>query len=165
MSLHCSNQRDYCPYPRWYMSMEDLGGISAEENSWFVHQSCLAIPPAESCSSKSGGTGRRNDEFGLTKYLFHTSKGFVTFRKILRHGANGFSSPSKKGVLRTLKIYRPRPGSNPRTVGPMVSTLAITPPRMTWLYLFGLLCVSMLQLQSVSPQFTNQGPNEIRKLD
>jgi hypothetical protein len=30
--------------------------------------------------------------------LFHTSKGSLTYRKILRHGASGFASPLKEGV-------------------------------------------------------------------
>jgi hypothetical protein len=39
--------------PRWYMSMESHGGmILTGENSWLVHQSSLAILPAESSSSK-----------------------------------------------------------------------------------------------------------------
>jgi hypothetical protein len=37
-----------CSSPRWYMSMENHGGIiSTIENSWFVHQSSLAILLAE----------------------------------------------------------------------------------------------------------------------
>jgi hypothetical protein len=46
------------------MSMKNHGGmISAEENSLFVHQSSLAILPAESSSSEAGGTGEGKDEF------------------------------------------------------------------------------------------------------
>jgi hypothetical protein len=33
-------------------------------------------------------------------YLFHSSKGPLTCRKILRHGAYGFTSPPKEVVLR-----------------------------------------------------------------
>jgi hypothetical protein len=34
------------------------------------------------------------------KYLFHTSKGPLTCRKILQHEANnGFTSPLKEGML------------------------------------------------------------------
>jgi hypothetical protein len=40
-----------------------------EKTPEFVHQSSLAILPAESCSSKAGGTGEGNDEFGLMKYV------------------------------------------------------------------------------------------------
>jgi hypothetical protein len=34
-----------------------------------VYQSCLAIVPAESSSSKAGGTGECNYEFGFKNYL------------------------------------------------------------------------------------------------
>jgi hypothetical protein len=58
-------------------------------------------------------------EFFLSvSYLKGTSK----YRKILRHGANGFTSPSKNVVLRTFfafKIHRSRPGLNPPTLGPV----------------------------------------------
>jgi hypothetical protein len=40
-------------------------------------------------------------------YLCYTPHGFFTC-KILRHGADGFTSPPKEVVLR--KIHRPRPG-------------------------------------------------------
>jgi hypothetical protein len=52
--------------------------------------------------------------------------------KILLHGASGFTSPPKEGVLQifiALKSPSPPPGLNPRTLGPMASTLTITPPR------------------------------------
>jgi hypothetical protein len=42
----------------------------------------------------------------------HISKGLLTHRKILRHGADSFTSPPKEGVLRilsSLKIHCPRP--------------------------------------------------------
>jgi hypothetical protein len=44
----------------------------------------------------------------------------------------GFISHPKEGVLRifiALKNPSPWPGSNPRTLGPMASTLTTTPPR------------------------------------
>jgi hypothetical protein len=51
-----------------------------------------------------------HDEFGLTPFLFHTSKGSLTCRKIL-HVADGFTSPWKEGVLHVfvapLKIHSP----------------------------------------------------------
>jgi len=46
----------------------------------------------------------------------------------LRHGTDGFTSPPKKGALRIfspLKIRRLRPGLNPRTWVPKVSTLLL----------------------------------------
>jgi hypothetical protein len=47
------------------------------------------------------------------KYYCHTPQGFLTCLKILRHGADGFTSLRRKsceGFLWALKIYRPRPG-------------------------------------------------------
>jgi hypothetical protein len=41
-----------------------------------IYHSSLAIPPAESSSSKTGGIGKGNYEFGLTKYLCSYFKGF-----------------------------------------------------------------------------------------
>jgi hypothetical protein len=49
-----------------------------------------------------------------TKHLFHACR--VLLHAVnLRHGADGFTSPPKEGVLRifiTLKFHRPRPGLN-----------------------------------------------------
>jgi hypothetical protein len=48
---------------------------------------------------------------------------------------DGFTSHPKEGVLRiliALKNPSPRPGLNTRTLGPMASTLTITPPRRLW---------------------------------
>jgi hypothetical protein len=52
--------------------------------------------------------------------------------KILRHGTSGFTSHRKEGVLRifiALKIPSPWPGSNPRPLGSVASTLTTTSPR------------------------------------
>jgi hypothetical protein len=56
----------------------------------------------------------------------------LTCRKILRHGTSGFTSHSKEGVLRifvTFKNPSPRPVLNPRSLGPVASTLTTTPSR------------------------------------
>jgi hypothetical protein len=66
-------------------------------------------------------------------YLF-TLRGSLTCHKILRHGADDFSSPMKEVVLQRLlplNICRPRPGLKPRTLGPMSSTITTRPPRPT----------------------------------
>jgi hypothetical protein len=49
----------------------------------------------------------------------------------LRHGTDGFTSPLLP--LSPFKIHRPRPGSNPRTLGPVANTLTTSPPRATHL--------------------------------
>jgi hypothetical protein len=50
----------------------------------------------------------------------------------LRHGTDGFTSPPKEVVLRIfITLKNPRPGLNPRTLGPVASTLTTSPPRAT----------------------------------
>jgi hypothetical protein len=71
--------------------MENHGGMISTGENTSVHQSSLSILPAESFSSKAGGTGKGN-EFCHTKYLSHALKGSLTCHKILQHGANGFTS-------------------------------------------------------------------------
>jgi hypothetical protein len=117
--------------PRWYMNMEGHGGMISKETPWFVHQSSLAVLTAESSRNKSGGTWRRK-RILPSKYLCWYSEWFIKCRNILRHANYGFTSPPKEGVLQiciTLKNPSPRPGFNPRTLGPMASTLSISPPR------------------------------------
>jgi hypothetical protein len=103
---------------------DDIDG----ESSWLIHQSSLAILPAEFSSIKS----RENYEFSLRSIFVHTSKWFFTCRKILRHEADGFASPPKDGVLRIFIAFKNaslRPGWNPRTLWRMADTLTIAPPR------------------------------------
>jgi hypothetical protein len=69
----------------------------------------------------------KQDELAMEimKYLFHSSKGSLTCRKILRHQADGFTSPPKEAVLRifiAIKNLSPLGGFNLRTLGSMVST-------------------------------------------
>jgi hypothetical protein len=103
--------------------------MPAGDNSWLVHQSSVAVLPAET----SGGNrmnGRRNENFAC-QYLQYL-KGSLTCRKILRHGTSGFTSDPKEGVLRifiALENSSPRSGLNPRPLGPVASTLIITPQR------------------------------------
>jgi hypothetical protein len=64
------------------------------------------------------------------------SAGILTCYKILRHGADGFTSTPQEGVLRIciiLKNQSPRPGFNPRTLGPVGGSLTITPPRRLYI--------------------------------
>jgi hypothetical protein len=56
--------------------------------------------PIMPSSSKAGETDEGNYDFCPAQYLFHNSKGSLTCGKIQRHGAGGFTSPSKEGVLR-----------------------------------------------------------------
>jgi hypothetical protein len=98
----------------------------------------------ERCGSHqySGGPVRR-DISGANRRMGEGNKNLVclspwdfkrslTCRKILRHGTSGFTSHPKKGVLRIfidLNNASPWPGSNPRPLGQVASTLTTTPPR------------------------------------
>jgi hypothetical protein len=132
-SLNCGHQQVYFSLPKWYFSMENRGVIiSTGGEFWFVQQRSQNILQAEASNSKSGG----NYEFSLRTIFIHTLKWFSTSRKILRHGADGITSPPKEGVLWTfiaLKNASPWTGLNPRTLDPMTSTLTVTP--RSWLLL------------------------------
>jgi hypothetical protein len=126
-----SHQRAYRSSHRWYMmSMERYCEITSTEDSftralWQSYQ--------QSSSSKGGGNGG----ICLTNYLFHNSRalvGSLTCRKIFGHGTVSFTFPPKEDVLQILqplKIHRPWPGLNPRTLGSIQSTLTTRPPRTT----------------------------------
>jgi hypothetical protein len=75
----------------------------------------LSGNPIAPSSNKTGATGEVNDEFCLRHYLFHCPKGFYF--------------PSER--RRAADLYRPRPGLNSRTLGPMASMLTTRPPRTT----------------------------------
>jgi hypothetical protein len=121
----------------WYISMENHGGLisiweipeSSTRGLWQSYQQSHLV-------AKQEGTCEENT-FYLAKYLFYTSKGSFTCRKILRHGTDGFTPPPRRkvrcGFLSPIKIRRPRPGLNPRTLRPMASTLTIRSPRTTWI--------------------------------
>jgi hypothetical protein len=67
-----------------------------------------------------------------SKYLCSYFEVIFTSCKILRHGADSFTSPPNEGALRiSIAPKNPlcRPSLNPRTLGKMASTLTITPPR------------------------------------
>jgi hypothetical protein len=133
MSLNCAHQLAYCSSPRSYMSMENHGGIiPTEEYSrsvlqstlWKSYQQSHVVVHLGNLGEGNGGFCVRNISFALADFL--------ACSKILRHGADGFTSSPNEGVLRmliALKIPKLRPGLNPRTLGPMVSTLNITPLR------------------------------------
>jgi hypothetical protein len=68
-------------------------------------------------------------EFCLRNISIHARK-VILHAVNLRHGTDGFTSPPKE-VLSPLKIHRPRPELNPRTLDPVASTLTTSPPRAT----------------------------------
>jgi hypothetical protein len=87
------------------------------------HQYCLAVLPSETV-----GEGNENLVYPSPRDFKIT----FTYRKILQHGASGFTPHPKKGVLRifiSLKNPSPWLDSNPQPLSPVASTLTTTPPR------------------------------------
>jgi hypothetical protein len=74
--------------------------------------------------------GEGNDEFGLVKYFCsYFPSDFLLALKSYDMGLPAILPLGRKaycGFLSPLKIHHPRPGLNPRTFGPMASTLFIT---------------------------------------
>jgi hypothetical protein len=59
--------------------------------------------------------------FSLAKYLLHASQNSLTCRNILRHGADGFTSPPKEGEIQifiALTNSFPSAGFEPANLGP-----------------------------------------------
>jgi hypothetical protein len=89
------------------------------EKSSFDHQRPLEILTSH-LVAKQEELAKKIINFAFAKYLFHTSKRSLTCRKILRHGADGFTSPPKEGVLRifiTLKNASPSAELEPANLG------------------------------------------------
>jgi hypothetical protein len=108
MSQNCGHQRACCSPPgdiwAWItmVMMMPAGG-----NFWLVHQSSLAVLPADT-SVTSRRNGRRSENFAY-RYLKYL-KGSLTCRKILRHGTFRlyFSSKGRRAAdfLSPLRIHR-----------------------------------------------------------
>jgi hypothetical protein len=103
--------------------------VPAGDNSWLVHQSSLAVLPADIWGKYEEWTMEwKILPFQYLRYL----TGSLTRRKILRHRTSGFTSHPKESVLRifiALKNPSPRLGLNPRPLGPVANTLTTTLPR------------------------------------
>jgi hypothetical protein len=97
------------------------GMITTGESSWYAYRSSLVITSSHLVVNQEGLT-KEMITLASRSILVHTWKGFLTCRKILRHGVSGFSFPSKKVMLRifiALKHPSPparfepaKPGSN-----------------------------------------------------
>jgi hypothetical protein len=91
--------------------------------------SILMCPP-EPSGRQSGDLSEKWRQFGLRNIFIAVN---------LRHGTDGFTSPPKEVVLRIfITLKNPSTsGSNPRTLGPVASTLTTSPPRSTKSSLLG----------------------------
>jgi hypothetical protein len=74
----------YCVFPVWHIIIPD----SSTRALW--------QQPVKMCSSKEGENWREMSEFCLRGISFRTLPGYLTCRKILRHGTDGFTSPPKE---------------------------------------------------------------------
>jgi hypothetical protein len=103
-SLNCHHQQAYCSFTRWHMSMERYGGMISTGKNWFVHQTSVAISPAESSISKAKQKehGKGDAEYCLQSISF-TVMGLHATN--LWHGTNGFISPLKGS--RAMNFYHP----------------------------------------------------------
>jgi hypothetical protein len=111
--------------PGWDMNMENHGEMMPAGENWLVHQSSLAILPAES-SGRNMMNGRKEWEFSLVRISFTPASDFLH----AMNGISGFTSHPKEVVLRisvALKNLSPRPGLNPWRLGPVAETLTTTP--------------------------------------
>jgi hypothetical protein len=98
-SLNCGHQWTYCLSPRWYMSMENRGGIMLkEEDTWFIHQNSLSILPADSCVRKQQERAKGRKIYPC-EIFFSYLQVIFTWRHILRHGASSFTPPPNEGVM------------------------------------------------------------------
>jgi hypothetical protein len=113
------------------VSVESHGGDDA---SW---GKLLTDPPELSGSPTSRviweQVGRMDEGVKILhiQYLRYLSQ-YLTCCKILRHGASGFTSHPKEGVLQiviALQNPSPRPGLNLQPLGSVASTLTTTPLR------------------------------------
>jgi hypothetical protein len=101
---------------------------------WFSHQSSLAVTSKGTYQRSWRNLVRNVREICLQVSIFILQRSLTC--KMLRHGTAGFTSPPKEVVLRifiALKIYLPRPSLNPRTLGPVVSTIITRPSRASHL--------------------------------
>jgi hypothetical protein len=109
---------------QWYRQGKTLASLTRA--LWQPYQQSHLVPNQEKL-------GEENYQFSLRNVFVHTYfEVFFACRKILRHRADGFTSPPKKGVLLifiALKNPLPWPSLNSRTFGKMAGTLTVTPPR------------------------------------
>jgi hypothetical protein len=141
-SQNRGHQRAYFSSPDDMWAWKAMVKMSAGYNSWLVHQSSLEINHQRQKAKSRNGQRSENFAYEYLRYV----NGYLTCRKILRHGASGFTSHPKEGVLRifiALKNPPSWPGLSPRPFDRVASTLTTTPPRVTSWFLS---CLTMLPL-------------------
>jgi hypothetical protein len=113
-------------------------------HSRFIHQSSLLWLQQKHIVAKRRETGlEMTVNFSYELSLSHLKRS-LTCRKIFRPGTDGVIPFRRKtccGFVSPLKTHLPRPGLNPRTLGPMASRITITQPRTTCSVTFLLTCL------------------------
>jgi hypothetical protein len=130
VSLNCGQQRAWAQRTR----MEWCRQRKAPD---FDHQSSLAVLPAKLPSSKTRGTGEGMMNFALWSNSLILRRFFFQCREILWHGANGFTSPPKEGILYLFSPYKFIALGRVWTREPWLNwkvTLTARPPRTTILH-------------------------------
>jgi hypothetical protein len=125
--------------PKWYMTIENHGRMISIGETLDLCTKALWQFYQQLTSSKAGGTGEENYEFGFTSYLCSYFEGFFNMSQIT-HVVDDITFPQTNaccGILSSLKIHRPRPGLIPRTLTPMANTLTITARRTITLITIG----------------------------
>jgi hypothetical protein len=104
--------------------------VTTEWEPWWsdIYRGKLLIRPPELLGNPAGSHITTKQE-ELAKEMMHFALRNICFIRWRTWGGEIFTSPPKEGVLRF--FYRLWPGLNPRTLGPVASTLITRPPRTT----------------------------------
>jgi hypothetical protein len=113
------------PSDMWVWRTMVVVMMPAGDNSWLVHQSSLAILSGQT-SGASRRNGRRSENFAY-QYLKYLKGSFslTTWDLRLYFPSEGRCAAD----FIALTNPSPRPGLNPRPLGPVASTPTTTPPR------------------------------------
>jgi hypothetical protein len=98
MSPHWGQQRVYRSSPRWYTGIKNHSGMLLTENSWLIHQSSLAILPAQSSSSFPLDPKFVGDKNLQHAFLRRENKAGNPYPKILQHVKNHLGSRNKNSL-------------------------------------------------------------------
>jgi hypothetical protein len=104
------------------MSTEKHGGMTSTGKTDSFNRALSGYPNSSHQMANKEEHDEDDDEISLQSTFVDNYKCFSTCRKILRHGADGFTSRPKEVVVRiviALKNPSPRPGSKLRIWGPI----------------------------------------------
>jgi hypothetical protein len=80
----------------------------SSSHSWLIHQSSIGSNQQMHLVAKQEKLGEKWPWILLRSIFFHTCRDFLTCSKILRHGIDGFTSPSEEvGILIFIALKNP----------------------------------------------------------